>query len=69
MDNQSSTGIKSIRVALPMHGSSFNDRQLVAKDSLKVNNTINTCLIRMNIIFYYSYSLNICECVICRIYQ
>ena len=37
-----------------MHGSSFNDTYLVVKDSLKINNIINTCLIRLNIILYYS---------------
>ena len=40
-----------------------------AKDSLKLNNTINTCLIRLNIILYYSLPLNTCECSICQIYQ
>ena len=52
-----------------MHDSSFKDRHLVAKESLKLNNTINTCLIRPKIIFYYSYSLNIYECLICQICQ
>ena len=52
-----------------MHGSSFIDRHLVAKDSLKLNNTINICLIRLNIILFYFLSLNIYECLICQIYQ
>ena len=50
----SSTGFKSIRAGLTMHGSSFNDTHLVAKDSLKLNNMRNTCLIRLKIILYYS---------------
>ena len=33
-----------------MHGSLFRDTHLVAKVSLKINNTVNTCLIRLNII-------------------
>ena len=36
-----------------MDGSSFKYTHLVAKDSLKLNDTINTCLIWMNIILYY----------------
>ena len=30
--------------------SSFNNTHLVAKDLLNLNNTINTCLIRLNVI-------------------
>ena len=41
---------------------SFKDRDFVAKDSLKLNNTVNTCLIRLSVILYYSWSLNIFEC-------
>ena len=45
-----------------MHGSSFEDKHFVqsetlatrARDSLKLNNTINTCLIRLNIFLYYT---------------
>ena len=36
-----------------MHGSSFKDTQFVAKDSLKLNNTINNCLTKLNIILCY----------------
>ena len=67
-----STGFKSTRIGLTMHGSSFEDRHLVwshTKNSIKLNNTVNTCLIRLKIILYYSYSLNIYECLICQIYQ
>ena len=49
-----SKGFKSIRVGLTMHGSSFKDRHFFAKGLLKLNNTTNTCLIRLNIILYYS---------------
>ena len=52
-----------------MHDSSFKGRRLVVEDSLKLNNTINTCLIRLNIILYYSFTLNTYECLICQIYQ
>ena len=41
----------------------------VAKEILKLNNTINTCLITLNIILNYSLSLNTLECLICQIYQ
>ena len=41
-----------------MCGTSFKDRHLVAKDSLKLNNTINNCLIMLNVILHYSNSLN-----------
>ena len=67
-----STGFKSIRVGLIMHGPLFKNRHFVrlpAKDSLKLNNTIKTCLKRLNIILYYFLSLNTCECLICQIYQ
>ena len=42
-----------------MYGSSFKYRRFVAKKIVKLNNTINTCLIRLNIILYYSLPLNI----------
>ena len=48
-----STGSKSIRVGLIVHGSSFNETDLVAKDSLKLNITISTLLIMLNTIWYY----------------
>ena len=38
---------------------------LRAKDSVKLNNTIN----RLKIILYYSFSLNTYECLLCQIYQ
>ena len=38
-----------------------------AKELLKLKNTIDTCLIRLTIILYYSYSLN--TCLIGQIYQ
>ena len=53
----SSTGNILIRVGLIMHGSPFKNRHFAAKDLLKLNNTINTCLIKLNIILYYSQSL------------
>ena len=48
-----------------MHGSLFNDTNLVAKDSLTLN---NDCLISQNITLYYSQPLKICECLIGQIY-
>ena len=68
----SSTGLKSKRVGLAKHGSSFKNIHFVwlrAKDSLKLNNTVSTCLIRLIIIFHFSWSLSACECLITRIYQ
>ena len=65
----SSTGFKSTRVGPTMHDSPFKNRHSVAKEMLKLNNTINTCLRMLNIISYYSLSLNTCECAICQIYQ
>ena len=50
-------GFKSITVDLIIHGSSFNDTHLVwsrAKELLKLNNTMSTCLIRLKIILHYS---------------
>ena len=55
-----------------MHGSSFKNRHFVRlrpKALLKLNYTINTCSIRLNITLYYSWSLNIFEYLICQIYQ
>ena len=52
-----------------IHVLSFNDTYLVAKDSLKLNNTINTYLIRLNIFLYDFLSLSIHDCSICQIYQ
>ena len=49
MDNLSSTGFKSMRNGLIMHGSLFNDTHFVARNSLKLNNPIS-----QSIIFYYS---------------
>ena len=37
-----------------MHYSLLENTHLVAKDMRKLENTINTCLINQNIIFYYS---------------
>ena len=54
-----------------MHGSSFKNRHFArsrAKHSLKLNITLNSCLIRLNTILFYSYSLNT-ELLICQIYQ
>ena len=48
-----STGSKSIRVGLIVHGSSFNETDLVANDSLKLNIAISTLLIMLNTILYY----------------
>ena len=36
----SSTGFKSIRVGLIIHGLLFNDTHLVAKEPLKLNNAL-----------------------------
>ena len=57
-----------------MHGSSSKDRYFVwsatrAEELLKINNTINTSLIRLNITLFYSLALNTYECLICQIYQ
>ena len=52
-----------------MHGLSFKDRHLVAKDSRNLNSTINTCSTILNNILYHSYLLNIYECLICQIYH
>ena len=59
-------------MGLTMHDSSFKNRhffRLRAKDLIKLINTINTCLIGLNIILYYSLSLDAYECLICQIYQ
>ena len=48
-----------------MHDSSFKNKNFVTKDSLKLNNT----KYRLNIILFYSLSLNICECLKYQIYQ
>ena len=71
------TGINSIRIGLTMYDPSINERYFVLsvtlathiKDSLKLNNTKNTCLISRNIILYYYLSLNTCECLIFQIYR
>ena len=50
------TRFKSIRVGLFINGSSYKDRHFLrsrAKESLKLNNTINTCLIGLKIILFY----------------
>ena len=60
-----------------MHGLLYSETHLVssenlaarAKELLKLNNTINTCLIRPSIISYYSLSLHTCECLILQIFQ
>ena len=48
---------------------SINVGHIVAQDTLKLNNTINTCLIRPKIHLYYSLALSIYECLIYQIYQ
>ena len=50
----SSTKFKSIRVGLMKHNSFLNDVCLVAKDPLKLNNSISTSVISSNIILLYS---------------
>ena len=35
---------------------------MLANDPLKLNNLINTCSINLNIILFYSFSLNIYKC-------
>ena len=55
-----------------MHSLLYNEKHLVsleslaarAKELLRLNNTINTCLIRLSIISYCSLSLNTCEYLI-----
>ena len=41
----------------------------VLKELLKLNNTLNNCLIMLSIVSYYYLSLNVCECLICQMYQ
>ena len=56
-------------VGLAIHGLLFRDIHFVrsqtlatrTNDLLKPNNAIKVCLINLNIILYYSFSLNICE--------
>ena len=64
MDNLSSTGFKSMRKGLIMHGSLFNDTHFVARNSLKFNNPIS-----QSIIFYYSSPLNVCECYVIKYFK
>ena len=45
----------SKKVGIIMHGSLLKDIHFVAKDPLKLNNAINTCLIYLNIIWCYEY--------------
>ena len=52
-----------------MHGSLSEDKHFVAKELIKLNNTTNICLTRLNIILYNPYSLDTCEYLICQIYQ
>ena len=55
-------GFKPITVGLSIDDSLFKDMHLVAKDPLKLNNAINTCLINLNIyIMLFKYALNIYE--------
>ena len=64
----SSTGFILTRAGLTMHKSSFTNRHFVrlcTKEILKVYNMIN----RVNIILWYFFSLNTCECWICQICQ
>ena len=52
--------------------SSFKNKHFVlsrSKEVLKLNKAINTFLIRLNIILYYSLLLNTCECLVRSIYQ
>ena len=41
-----------------MHGSLSKDKHFVAKELIKLNNTTNICLTRLNIILYNPYSLD-----------
>ena len=52
---------ESIRIGLAKHVSLFRDIHFVANDLLKLNNEIKACLINLNIILYYVYSLSIGE--------
>ena len=65
----SSKGFKLVRVGLIIHVSLFKDLNFVTKYPRKRDNSISTCLISLNIISYYSYSLNNSDCLICQIYQ
>ena len=40
-------------------GSMFRDTNFIANDQLKLDNVIQSCLITINIILYYSFSLDI----------
>ena len=63
------SGIKSISVGLAMCGCLFKDIHvmkletfiMLTNDPLKLNNAINNSFINLNIISYYSFSLNIYE--------
>ena len=63
------SGIKSISVGLAGCGCLFKDIHvmkfetfiMLTNDPLKLNNGINTSFINLNIISYYSFSLNIYE--------
>ena len=46
-----------------------SEAHFIAKEILKGNNTINTCLIRLCMILYYYLPLNIYEYLICQIYK
>ena len=61
----SSLGFISIVLGLTMHGSSSKNRHFVANYLLKLNNTIK----RLNLILHYSLPVNICEYLICQVYQ
>ena len=52
---------KLIKVGLAKYGLLSNDMHFVANDMLELNNEISTCLIDLNIILNYSFSLNIYE--------
>ena len=45
------------------------DLSYVYERAIKRNNAVNTCLVRLNVILYHSWTLNTCECLICQIYQ
>ena len=52
-----------------MRGSLSKDKHFVAKELIKLNNTTNICLTRLNIILNNPYSLDTGEYLICQIYQ
>lgn len=66
---QSPFGFKSVTVSATKHGSLFRDTHFVANDSIKVNKTISTSLIKVNTILCYYFPLNFWEYLQHHYYQ